>query len=163
MPRRTSTAPGWLAARRRERFPMMIEKITPNIGATIRGVDLTRPLDEAQVGAIRAALVDNIALFFLDQKPIPTDDFVAFGRRFGDIDIPLFNPPGAERPDVMILDQIAPVGQGADNWHTDNTYLPGPTLATILQAQRLPSVGGDTCFASMYAAYDALSPSVQTF
>ena len=62
-----------------------------------------------------------------------------------------------------MLDQVGPKGEGADSWHADNTYMAEPPMASILRAAALPGVGGDTCFASMYAAYDALSPAMQSF
>ncbi len=62
-----------------------------------------------------------------------------------------------------MLDQVAPKGQGSDSWHADNTYLDEPPMGALLQAHILPSVGGDTCFASMYAAYEGLSPAMQAF
>jgi taurine dioxygenase len=62
-----------------------------------------------------------------------------------------------------MLDQVAPVGQGADSWHADNTYMENPPMGSILVAVKLPAVGGDTCFSSMGAAYDALSPALQRF
>ncbi len=60
-----------------------------------------------------------------------------------------------------MLDQTAPKGQGADAWHTDNTYVRCPPSYTVLQSVLLPPMGGDTCFADMYAAWDALSPAMQ--
>lgn len=64
---------------------------------------------------------------------------------------------------MLVLDQVAPKGEGGDSWHADNTYLETPPKASILQALLLPSVGGDTCFTSAGAAYDALSPAMQQF
>jgi taurine dioxygenase len=58
---------------------------------------------------------------------------------------------------------VNPTGQGADRWHTDNTYMPNPPMASILRGVQLPSVGGDTCFASTIAAYEALSPEMKRF
>src|SRR3954465_8931718 len=55
-----------------------------------------------------------------------------------------------------------PVGEGADEWHSDNTFLADPPMGAILRAEQLPALGGATCFASMYAAYEALSPPMRT-
>jgi taurine dioxygenase len=63
--------------------------------------------------------------------------------------------------EVLILDYTQPRGGGTDIWHSDGTYLEKPALGTILQAHVLPEVGGDTCFACMYSAYEALSPALQ--
>ena len=81
----------------------------------------------------------------------------------GDIDIPEFKTTASTHPEVMVLDQVAPAGQGSDSWHADNTYLDEPPMGALLQAHILPPVGGDTCFASMYAAYEGLSPAMQAF
>jgi taurine dioxygenase len=61
------------------------------------------------------------------------------------------------------LDQVSPKGEGADRWHRDRTYLEAPPQGSILQCVQRPELGGDTCWASMYAAYDALSPTMQRF
>jgi len=59
------------------------------------------------------------------------------------------------------LDQLSPKGEGADAWHSDNTFMQEPPMGSILKAVQLPSVGGDTCFASMFAAYEALSEPIR--
>jgi taurine dioxygenase len=135
-----------------------IEPATASVGADVRGIDLSQPLDDATVGTIRRALVDRLVLFFRDQPMLSVDEHVRFARYFGEIDLPLFRTKSSERPEVLVLDQVAPKGEGADSWHADNTYMETPPMGSILQARMLPNVGGDTCFASMIAAYDALSP-----
>lgn len=133
-----------------------VEPVTSTIGATISGVDLRRPLSNAQRTAIEQALVDHGVVFFRDQE-IDPDQHVAFALQFGAISIPPMAPAGSPRPEVMVLDQVAPQGEGADNWHSDNTFMSEPPLGSILRAVELPPVGGDTCFASAVAAYEALS------
>ena len=66
-----------------------------------------------------------------------------------------------DAPEIVVLDQVHPKGEGADEWHSDNTFLAEPPMASILRAVQLPAVGGDTCFASMYAAYEGLSPAMR--
>jgi taurine dioxygenase len=140
-----------------------IEPATAAIGADIRGVDLSGPLDDETVGLLRRAFVDHLVLFFRGQKPLSVDEHIRFARYFGEIDLPLFRTKSSERPEVLVLDQVAPKGEGADSWHADNTYMETPPMGSILQARILPPVGGDTCFASMYAAYEALSPTMRDF
>lgn len=140
-----------------------IEPATAAIGANVLGVDLAQPLDAETVATLRAALNTHLVLFFREQTMLSVDEHVRFGRYFGEIDLPLFRTKSSERPEVLVLDQVAPKGQGADSWHTDNTYMETPPMGSILQARMLPPVGGDTCFASMAAAYDALSPALQAF
>jgi taurine dioxygenase len=140
-----------------------IEPATAAIGANIRGVDLSKPLDSDTISLLRRALTDHLVLFFRDQALLSVDEHVRFGHYFGEIDLPLFRTKSSERPEVLVLDQVAPKGEGADSWHADNTYMATPPMGSILQARILPPVGGDTCFSSMVAAYDALSPVLQGF
>ena len=137
-----------------------VKPLTPTIGAEIAGVDLRDDLDASTVEQIRDALHQHLVIFFRDQDISP-DDHVRFSRAFGEINIPAFKPKASVSAEVAILDQINPRGEGADRWHTDNTYMAEPPMGSILRAVQLPSAGGDTCFASMYAAYDALSPRFQ--
>jgi alpha-ketoglutarate-dependent taurine dioxygenase len=68
-----------------------------------------------------------------------------------------------DAPEIVVLNQVFPKGEGADEWHSDNTFLADPPMGSILRAVQLPDVGGDTCFASMYAAYEGLSPAMRAF
>jgi taurine dioxygenase len=88
-------------------------------------------------------------------------DHLRFAECMGTIDVAPFGPKHPDHPEITVLDQDAPRGQGADSWHTDNTYLPAPPLGSILRAVQLPDHGGDTLWANMYAAYEALSPPLQ--
>jgi taurine dioxygenase len=141
---------------------MTVQPLTASIGAEVTGVDLSAPLSDATVAGIRQALLDHLVLFFRDQN-LSVDQQLHFAEHFGEIDLPLFRTSTSERPEVIMLDQVAPKGQGADSWHADNTYMENPPMGSILHAQLLPEVGGDTCFASMYAAYDGLSTAMQRF
>jgi taurine dioxygenase len=139
-----------------------IEPMTPTIGAEVAGIDLRRPLDDDAVAFLRAALLEHQVLFFRDQD-LTVDEQIAFGQCFGELDIPPFRHDGVERPELTVLDQTNPKGEGADSWHADYTYRAEPPMASILKAVQLPPLGGDTCFASMTAAYDALSPAMRAF
>jgi len=142
------------------RQTVTVDRLTAAIGGEVCGVDLSQELDGATVAALRQALLDHLVLFFRDQH-MTTDDHIRFAGYFGDIDLPLFRTTSSPRAEVIVLDQIAPKGQGADSWHADNTYMESPPMGSILRAVTLPPVGGDTCFASMYAAYEALSPAMR--
>jgi len=139
-----------------------VTALTPTIGAEVDGVDLRGALDDMTVAGLRDALLQHQVLFFRNQ-PMTAEEQVAFARHFGDVDIPLFRTTSSPIPEVLVLDQVSPKGEGADSWHADNTYMAEPPMASILQALQLPSVGGDTCFASMPAAYDTLSPAMRCF
>jgi taurine dioxygenase len=141
---------------------LTIDALTPTIGAEVSGVDLTKPLDATTVEALRAAWLTHQVLFFRDQH-IDFDQHRRFCEYFGEIDIPPFHSAGSEHPELTILDQTEPKGQGADSWHSDITHRPEPPKGSILRAVQLPPHGGDTCFSSMTAAYDDLSAPMRAF
>lgn len=140
-----------------------VKKLTANIGAEIGGVDLSQPLDADTVAEIKQAYTDNVVIFFRNQKPLDDVEHIRVGRYFGTLDISEIQPTPREHREVLVLDQVAPKGEGADRWHRDRTYLEVPPQGSILQCVQRPELGGDTCWASMYAAYDALSPTMQKF
>lgn len=140
---------------------MDVRPLTNAIGAELTGVDL-RELDDETVAGIRKAWFDHSVVFFRDQTLTPKQQ-LALAERFGDV-VPPPVDSGVEQPEpgVLVLDQVAPVGMGTDRWHADSTFLPEPPMGAILYAVELPPVGGDTLFASMYAAYDGLSEPLRT-
>jgi len=140
---------------------LSIEPLTSAIGAEIRGIDLTEPLDGETVAGVEGALLEHLVLVFRDQA-ISEDQHIAFARCFGEIQPPPLKTQYNPNPLLHVLDQTSPKGEGADNWHTDHTYTPEPAMGSILRAVQIPSVGGDTMFASMYAAYEALSVPLRT-
>jgi taurine dioxygenase len=140
-----------------------IERITGRIGAEVTGIDISQSLDGETVATLRSTIDDHAVLVFTGQAKLSQDEQLRFATYFGDIHIPEFRTPTSTRDEVTILDQVAPKGQGADVWHSDSTFLEAPPRQSTLQAQIMPTPGGDTCFASMYAAYDALSPELKRF
>jgi len=139
-----------------------IRPLTGAIGAEIRGVDLREPLDGPQLDTVRRALLDHLVIFVRDQD-ISLDDQVRFSRYFGEVIPGKGTRVTDEVAGVNVLDQVAPKGQGADDWHSDHMFLPEPPMGTTLRSVQLPTFGGDTCFTSMYAAYDALSETMRQF
>jgi taurine dioxygenase len=142
---------------------MQCEKITSRIGARVRGIDLTRPLAPADVAAIRAALDEHQVLFFIGQKKLTGEQHLGFARNFGEIPENPFSTSASTTKGVTTLDFTDPKLSNTDAWHSDGSFHAKPPAGSILQAQSLPAVGGDTCFASMAAAYDALSLPLQQF
>jgi len=137
-----------------------VTPMSPACGAEISGVDLREPLAAAERAAIGQALLDHLVLFFRGQDITPEQQ-IAFARQFGEISIPPISPKYGTDPELIVLDQVSPKGEGADNWHSDNTFMAEPPLGSILKAVELPELGGDTCFASAYAAYEALSSALR--
>lgn len=141
---------------------IQITPLTPTIGAEIHGVDLRSGLAQEEVSGIRQALLDHLVVFFRDQDITPAQH-VAFGRAFGELCYPPFMTDHGSDPEILVLDQVSPRGEGTDTWHSDNTFMAEPPMGSILKAIQLPARGGDTCFASAYAAYDALSEPMKEF
>jgi taurine dioxygenase len=139
-----------------------IEALSPAIGAVLRGVNLAEPASDDLIGDIRAALLRHQVIFFEGQDFTPTQqrDFAA---RFGDLHVhPLYDRDEGH-PEIMIIDNH--VDNPTDNnfWHTDVTFIDTPPMGSILAARQLPPLGGDTMWASMTAAYNALSKPMQKF
>src|SRR5437016_4138896 len=139
-----------------------ITPVTATIGAEVHGVDLRDELADSTVDLIRKALLDHLVLFFRDQH-ISDAEHLAFALRFGPVHVSPLTTKYQDSDAVVVLDQVNPKGEGADVWHSDNTFLADPPMGSLLRAVQLPSVGGDTCFANMYAAYEALSEPMRAF
>jgi taurine dioxygenase len=143
---------------------IQVEKVTPLAGAEIRGVDLARPLDERTFKEVHAALIDNGVIFFRDQHLTPEQQ-KAFGRLFGELHLhPAAPREVPEHPEILVIhaDENSKHVAG-ENWHSDVSCDLEPPMGSILYMHELPPVGGDTLFASMYAAYDALSEPMKRF
>src|SRR5438874_10188229 len=141
-----------------------VEKLTPHIGAELQGVDLGQALDERTFQDVHAALIEHQVIFFRDQHLTP-DQQKAFGRRFGELHIhPAAPKEVPEHPEILVIhaDENSKHVAG-EVWHTDVSCDLEPPMGSILYMHELPPVGGDTLFASMYAAYDALSEPMKRF
>jgi taurine dioxygenase len=130
-------------------------------GAEIHGMDLSSDLDDEAIDAIRKALLDHLVVFFRDQTLTP-DQQIAFGRRFGDLDIDRFVVPMEGHPEMMVLIKEADETVNfARIWHSDVTFQEQPAMGSILYAVEVPPYGGDTMWANEYLAYDALSEGMK--
>ncbi|WP_372623761.1 TauD/TfdA dioxygenase family protein [Falsiroseomonas sp.] len=138
-----------------------IAPIAGALGAEIQGVDVSRPMDEALFAEIRQAFHDRSVIFFRDQAITP-EQHVAFARRFGPINVNRFFTAVPGHPEIAEVrkepEQKKNIGE---TWHTDHSYDEVPALGSMLVARDVPDHGGDTMFASMYAAYDALSDGLK--
>lgn len=139
---------------------LTIEQITPAVGAIVHGADLSRPQSADEVSTIRQALLDHGVIFFQGQH-ITTEQHWDFDLYFG---APMSEESGGSVKDtaanVMHAD-LAPVRHSTAVWHADTTSLARPPWGTTLRPIVLPDVGGDTCWSSAQAAFDALSPRWQ--
>jgi taurine dioxygenase len=141
---------------------MHIRPLTPTIGAVIEGVDLGQGVSADLAEALRQALLAHQVIFFEDQHltPVQHRDFAA---RFGALHTHPLYPGVPEAPELFILDNHAGNPTDNDAWHTDVTFIETPPMGSILYAKSLPASGGDTIWANMKAAYEALSPSFREF
>ena len=139
-----------------------VRPLTGVIGAELHGVDLRHPLDAGTVTAIRNALLEHQVIFFRDQD-LTEDEQLRLAEYFGTPMLSVYDTLAAEQPKITVLDTDAPKGRGTDRWHADHTFSECPPLGAILRAVEVPSSGGDTCFASMGAAYEALSLTMRSF
>jgi len=130
------------------------------VGAEISGVDLTTALPEDVVEELRHALYDYKVIFFRDQ-PMTPQQHVAFARRFGDLEVHPFLPSNTGEPELVRFDKTAEVGGYENSWHHDVTWRECPSMGAVLHALSVPDHGGDTLFADMYAAYDALDDATR--
>ena len=150
-----------------------IRDIDAPVGAEVVGLDLRRPLDAATARALLDAWHARQVLVFRDQALEPEEQ-VAFTRHFGEPGRPRMPPRAAMDnvralpPEVMLVSNIRvdgkPMGLPHDGemwFHSDMCYDEVPHMATMLHAVELPSTGGDTLFANMYAAYERLRPALR--
>ncbi|MEU0428417.1 TauD/TfdA family dioxygenase [Streptomyces canus] len=128
-----------------------IRKVTARIGAHISGVDISRPLDEETVTALRDALNVHKALVFSDVN-LDDEGQQAFARQFGDLTTAHPTVPAVDgAPNVLPVDSEE--GRAANNWHTDVTFVLNPPQASTLRSLTIPPYGGETLISNSAAAY----------
>ena len=138
------------------------DPLTPRIGAEVHGIDLAQPLSDATFDALHDGWMRHQVLFFRDQD-LTIDQLKDVGRRFGELHVhPMGDVEG--HPGIYRIHTDASTkrlsGQG---WHTDVSCDEMPPSASMLHLHTVPDVGGDTLFATMYDAYEALSPALAGF
>jgi taurine dioxygenase len=129
--------------------------LAATIGAELRGIDLADDLADDVIAEIRQALLDYKVLFFRDQD-LDAAQHVGFARRFGELELHPFIPSNAEHPELVRFEKSAGVGGYENGWHSDVSWREAPSLGAVLRAISVPSSGGDTLFADMYAVYEGL-------
>lgn len=134
--------------------------MTPGIGAVITGIDLSKPVSEETLAAIRADLLHYKVIFFRDQD-ITTEQHLAFARRFGELEVHPFAPHKEGYPEVLAITHDKDSKGRENKWHSDVTWREAPSLGSVLRAIEVPEVGGDTLFSDMYAAYDNLADDIK--
>ena len=137
-----------------------VKPIAGALGAEVRGVNLANISDEG-FSDVHQALLNHSVIFFRGQKLTPAEQ-VKFARRFGDIHFHPYVKGLPEQPEVLeIIKREDETKNFGGTWHTDQAFNPKPAKCTILYAKETPRFGGDTMFASGYAAYEALSDGMK--
>jgi taurine dioxygenase len=141
---------------------MNVKPYSPSLGAEVRAIELSKGLDAATCREVRDAFLKYGVLFFKDQSEIPPDVHIEIGRMFGELHIHPAAPHMPGYPEVFVIHahRDSKVANG-EFWHSDVSCDEVPPLGTMLQIHILPEIGGDTLFANMYAAYNALSESMK--
>ena len=138
-----------------------VHPLGPAVGAEISGLDLAEPLASPALATVKGALAEHGVIFFRDQALTETQH-IALARQFGAINVNRFFAHAEGYPEIALVvkepHQTKNIGGG---WHTDHSYDQVPALGSMLYAREVPPSGGDTLFASMYAAYDALSDGLK--
>jgi len=143
-----------------------IFEVSPAIGAEVRGIDLSKPLDEELVSELRSLFLDRLVLVFRDQE-LSREQHKRFASYFGDLHIHPSKRNGMSKtdPELFIIDTPADAEwTNGETWHSDVSCEPIPPLASLLYVSKVPeNGGGDTLFANMYAAYDSLSADLKQY
>ncbi|HYF19971.1 MAG TPA: TauD/TfdA family dioxygenase [Ramlibacter sp.] len=145
-----------------------VKPLASALGAEVIGVDMSRPIDSDTQARLRQAWLDHLVLLFRDQH-LSAQDLIDFSRRFAtphtheNYETELRHP---EHPEILLVKAREVAGRNTrfgEQWHSDMSFTTRPALASVLYAQRMPPVGGDTCWANMYLAYETLSKPMQRF
>ena len=140
-----------------------VEPMDAPLGALVKGVDLSAPLDDTAFAAIRRALVDHLVLV-ISGLPGDFQALLAFGRRFGTL-VPhvleQYHHPETSEVSIISTDPATGAGRTTDMpagtfWHSDLSYDANPSDATMLYSVDVPDEGGDTLFSNMVLAYETL-------
>lgn len=135
-----------------------IRRLAGALGAEVRGLRLAEASSD-DIAQIKDLMNAHMVLFFPDQH-MSVDEHVAFGRHFGTLEgHPNLDNPVTQHPELFEL--MASKGGIADEWHTDLTFQEEPALMSILNMVKCPETGGDTMWANLCAAFEALSPPMQ--
>jgi taurine dioxygenase len=143
------------------------------LGAEVAGIDVSKPLPQADIDAIAALWRERLVVVFRGQQ-LSDAQLIAFSRNFGELDPPAPNPYGEPfnkaYPELNVISNVVeggkPIGNLGDGeavWHADMTFVEQPPKAAMLHALEVPppEAGGNTYFANMFAAYETLPPDLK--
>lgn len=139
-----------------------VKPIAGALGAEIEGIDMSKPLGNQAFKEVHDALMAHQVIFFRDQDVTPAEH-VAFARSFGELHVHPYAPSLPDHPEVLVLKSSKKHRSAANAWHSDVTFQEEPPLGSILLAREVPEAGGDTMWANMYDAYEALSEPMKRY
>ena len=144
---------------------MIVKPYSPNLGAVITGLDLSKSISEIEFKFIEDAFHKFQVLFFQEQVEISPQNQIKLGKYFGELHIHPAAPKMNNYPEIFEIHthKDSKISNGAEDFHSDVSCDTEPPLGTMLQLHVLPEYGGDTMFANMYMAYEALSDKMKLF
>ena len=144
---------------------IIVKPFAPNLGAIITGIDLSNSISDTEIRIIKDAFHKFQVLFFQNQSEILPQNHIVLGQFFGDLHIHPAAPKMKNFPEIFEIntDKNSKIANGAEDFHSDVSCDTEPPLGTMLQLHVLPECGGDTMFANMHLAYEALSKPMQVF
>ena len=142
-----------------------VKPYAPNIGGVVTGVDLSKDISDYELNFIKKAFYKYQVLFFQKQLEISPENHIKLGKSFGDLHIHPAAPKMKSFPEIFEIHthKDSKISNGAEDFHSDVSCDLEPPLGTMLQLHILPEYGGDTMFANMYMAFEALSAPMQNF
>ncbi|MSO54352.1 MAG: TauD/TfdA family dioxygenase [Rhodospirillales bacterium] len=149
-------------------MPLTVHRLSPALGAEVAGVD-AGTADAATFDAIRKEWLASDGVLVLRNQSLTPEQHIAFSRRFGQLEthvLATYLLPGF--PEIYRVSNKTeggkPMGRARAGtyWHSDLSYMQKPAMVSLLYGIEIPPIGGDTMFCNMYAAYDALSPTMKT-
>jgi taurine dioxygenase len=139
-----------------------VTPLSPALGAEVKALDLSRPIDEATYRQVRDALLEHLILLFRDVEITPAQQ-IAFSRRFGDLSVHVVSDALLPRhPEILVVSNVKengrPIGLHGSSrlFHSDVSYTDEPSMGSLFYCRECPPAGGETEFANMYAALEAL-------
>tara|TARA_Y100001960_G_C14698169_1_gene840151 strand:- start:243 stop:1088 length:846 start_codon:yes stop_codon:yes gene_type:complete len=146
-----------------------VKALSPVLGAEVTGLDLSETLSDVDFGELNQAWLDHNGVLVFREQSVTPEQHIAFSERLGVLEQHVVSQhllegyPQIYRVSTKVDADGKPMGnpESGRYWHSDLSYLVRPSKASLLYALELPPSGGDTMLASMYAAYDSLSPTMK--
>ena len=144
---------------------IVIKPYSPNFGGIVTGVDLSKEISDQELGFLKDAFNLYQVLFFQEQSEIPPHLQVKLGKSFGPLHVHPAAPKMNNYPEIFEIHthKDSKISNGAEDFHSDVSCDIEPPLGNNVAIHILPECGGDTMFANMYMAYEALSKPMQSF